>query len=128
MIETPKLSALFVNHAAGVLAGTSIGLSGNEIVRSLSAYAADFNVDIPHPTYPFDAPNKRTALSENLMAFSEKQRFRIIHDLCEHRSTKMRNTAAGQKLKLTLMTRYGHLGSEPVTKPARSVFKINFIS
>jgi hypothetical protein len=112
MTDTPKLSALFVNHAADILAETNSGLSGNEIVRALSAYAIDFNVDIPHPTYPFQAPNKRTALSENLMAFSEEQRYRIIRDLCDHSSTKLRNAAAGRKLKLTLMTRYGHLDTE----------------
>jgi len=112
MSGTQNLSALFVNHAADILAETNSGLSGNEIVRALSAYAIDFNVDIPHPAYPFQAPNKRTALSENLMAFSEEQRYRIIRDLCDHPSTKLRNVAAGQKLALTLMTRYGHLDTE----------------
>lgn len=112
MTDTPKLSALFVNHAADILAETNSGLSGNEIVRALSAYAIDFNVDIPHPTYPFQSPNKRTALSENLMAFSEEQRYRILRDLCDHSSTKLQNAAAGRKLKLTLMTRYGHLDTE----------------
>ena len=85
------LSALFVNHAADVLAETSNGLSGTEIVRALGAYALDFNVEIPHPTYPFDAPNKRTALAQNLMAFSEPQRYRIIRDLCDHQSSQFRN-------------------------------------
>lgn len=106
------LSALFVNHAADVLAETSNGLSGTEIVRALGAYALDFNVEIPHPTYPFDAPNKRTALAQNLMAFSEPQRYRIIRDLCDHQSSQFRNAEATRKLKLMLMARYGHLDSE----------------
>ena len=108
----PSLSALFVNHAADVLAATSEGLTGAEIVRALGAYAIDFNVEIPHTASPFDAPNKRTALSQNLMAFSEPQRYQIIRDLCDHPTSKLRNADASRKLKLTMMTRYGHLDTE----------------
>ncbi len=108
----PKLSPLFVNHAADVLAETNCGLTGPEIVRALGAYAIDLNVTIPHSTYPFDAPNKRTALSQNLMAFSEPQRYRIIRDLCDHPSSKSQNADAARKLKLTLMTRYSQLDTE----------------
>jgi hypothetical protein len=115
MTENQKLSALFVNHASDILAETNSGLSGNEIVRALSAYAVDDNVEIPHPIYPFDAPNKRTALSQNLMAFPEEIRYRIIRDLCDHPTTKQRNAKAGQKLKLTLLTRYGHLDAEDLS-------------
>jgi hypothetical protein len=111
-VPKPSLSALFVNHAADILAETSDGLSGSEIVRALGAYAIDFNVAIPHPASPFEAPNKRTALSQNLMAFSEPQRYQIIRDLCDHPTSKLRNADAARKLKLTLMTRYGHLDIE----------------
>lgn len=109
MSDRPPLSALFVNHAADVLADTNDGLTGTEIVRAVGAYAVDFGVDIPHPAYPFDAPNKRTALSENLMAFSGEQRYRIICDLCDHKSIQNRNPDAARKVKRVLMTRYGHL-------------------
>jgi hypothetical protein len=108
-VKRPRLSALFVNHAADVLAETTFGLSGSEIIRALGAYAIDYNVTIPHPGIPFDAPNKRTALSQNLMAFSEPQQYQIIRDLCDHPTSKLRNADAARKLKLTLMTRYGHL-------------------
>jgi hypothetical protein len=106
------LSVLFVSHAADVLAETTHGLTGPEIARALGAYAVDLNVAIPHPTYPFDAPNKRTALSQNLMAFSDVQRYQIIRDLCDHPSSRLRNADATRTLKLTLMTRYGHLDTE----------------
>jgi len=106
------LSALFVNHAADVLADTNNGLSGGEIVRKLGSYAIEFNVNISHPQYPFDAPNKRTALAQNLMAFSEQQRYRIILDLCDHPSIQARNRDGARKIKLQLMSRYGHLGAE----------------
>ena len=81
-------------------------------MRELVAYAIDFNVDIPHEEYPFDAPNKRTALSENLMAFPEQQRYQILAALCDHSSIQRRNPEAARKLKLQLMTRYGHLAQE----------------
>lgn len=105
------LSALFINHAADVLGDTTSGLSGTEIVRALGAYAIEFDVAIPHPAYPFDAPNKRTALSQNLMAFSAEQQYRIIQDLCDHPSMQVRNPEAARKLKLVLISRYGHLDS-----------------
>jgi hypothetical protein len=101
-----------VNHAADILGDTERGLTGTEITRTLGAYAVDYNVDIPYPAYPFQAVNKRTALSRNLMAFSDPERYRIIKDLCDHPSIQSRNPAAARKLKLTLMSRYGQLDTE----------------
>jgi hypothetical protein len=112
MLDGHTISALFVNHAADILGHTEHGLTGPEIVRAIGAYALDYNVDIPHPTYPFQAPNKRTALSENLMVFSDPQRYRIIRDLCDHPSIQSRNPAEARKLKLTLMTRYGQFDTD----------------
>lgn len=103
------MSALFVKHAADTLADTDRGLSGSQIVHELGAYAVEFGVDIPHPIYPFDAPNKRTALYDNLMAFPEKQQYRIIRDLCDHSSVQERCPGEARKLKLQLVTRYSHL-------------------
>jgi len=111
--RTP-LSALFVNHAADVLADTNLGLTGAEIVRSCAAFAIEMNVSIPHPVYPFEAQNKRTALAQNLMAFSEPQRYLIIRELCDLPSSKSRNADATRNLKLTLMARYGHLNTERI--------------
>ncbi len=112
MADLQSLSALFVSHAADVLADTQKGLTGGEIVRELGAYAVEWNVPIPHSGYPFDAPNKRTALAQNLMAFDEHQRYQIIRDLCDHQSVQIQNRDAARKLKLQLISRYGHLGSE----------------
>jgi hypothetical protein len=106
-----ELSTLFVNHAADVLAETNLGLSGPEIVKLTGAYALEYDVNIPHQNYPFEASNKRTALAENLMRFSESQRYRIIRELAEHKTIQMKNSAGVQKLKVQLMARYGHLAS-----------------
>lgn len=112
MTDGLPLSALFINHAANILADTNNGLSGPEILAAIIPYALDLNVGIPHATYPFAAPNKRTALSDNLMAFSEEQRYRIIRDLCDHASIQLRNRDAALKLKLDLMSRYGYLDKD----------------
>src|SRR6476469_7443793 len=78
------LPATFVQYAADILADTTTGLSGSQIVKVTAAYAVEHHVHLPHPTYPFDAGNKRTALYENIMAFSPSQRYRILRELCDH--------------------------------------------
>ncbi|MCS6211016.1 hypothetical protein [Shewanella baltica] len=76
-----RIPTAFISFAATEL--TNNGLSGSKLVEITSAYAADFAVDIPHARYPFDAPNKRTALLDNLLKFSPKQQYQIIRELCD---------------------------------------------
>ena len=111
---TPGLFGVFTGNAAEVLGDTTLGLSGPEIVRVTSAYAVEFGVSIPHAAYPFGANvgNKRTALRENLMAFSDVQRYRIIRDLCDDHKLLARNPGPMEKLKQTLIARFGHLADE----------------
>ena len=106
------LPAVFVTHAAGILGDTSCGLSGSEIVRVCAAYAIDANVNIPYASYPFTGGmgiNKRTALYENIVAFPPKWRYRIIREICDHKTIQQLNAAEANKLKVQLFTRYGHL-------------------
>jgi hypothetical protein len=84
-------------------------LSGTNIIKETAAYAVEYDVTLPHPTYPFDAPNKRTALYENLMAFSAPQQYRIIKELCDHRSFRPVPNGKRKELKVRLVTRYQHL-------------------
>lgn len=107
-----KIPAPFLSYAADVLADTNSGLSGQNIVKATAAYAVDYDVVLPHATYPFDAPNKRTALFENLRAFSPAQQYRIIKELCEHSSFSFKSNEKRKELKLRLVTRYQHL-AEP---------------
>lgn len=101
------LSPAFVSHAAGILGDTNNGLTGSQIVSLTSAYAADHNVNIPHPRYPYEASNKQSALTDNVLAFSPKLRYRILKELCDHPRVKERPEV--RSLKLTLFTRYGGL-------------------
>lgn len=103
------IPAPFIQHAADILADTNSGLSGPVIVRATSAYAVDYDVLIPHPSYPFDAPNKRSALYDNLMAFSGPQQYRIIKELCDHPSFPLGPNSERKELKIKLVTKYSHL-------------------
>lgn len=113
------ISPAFITHATEILAETNLGMSGPEIVRTISAYAVEYDVNIPHASYPFDAPNKRTALFENIMAFPDPQRYLIIRELCDHRTVQEKNKEEARRLKIQLVTRYGHLD------PGRDGSKIN---
>lgn len=99
----------FVQYAAGILADTSSGLSGSNIIKATAGYAIEFNVKIPHAAYPNEAPNKRTALYDNLMAFSPPQQYRIIKELCNHPFFIGREKPELKELKVRLFTRYNHL-------------------
>ena len=107
-----KIPAQFVQYVADILGDTSDGLSGANIVRATAAYAVEYDVNIPHPGYPFEAPNKRTALYENLMAFSGPQQYRIIKELCDHHSFTPKSSKNQKQLKVRLVTRYAHFAQE----------------
>lgn len=101
------ISTAFIQRAAEVLSKT---LSGLQIVSITSAFAADFDVDIPHAAYPFQAGNKKTALFENLRAFGPNQQYQVIYELCDRVGTdpnaSLEEKAAASQFKLTLLSRY----------------------
>jgi len=76
-----RIPTAFISFAATVI--TDNGLTGPKLVEITTAYAADFAVDIPHVRYPFAAPNKKTALLDNLICFAPKQQYQIIRELCD---------------------------------------------
>ena len=109
-----EMTPTFVSYAADIIADTTKGLSGPQFLKVTSAYSVQWNVPIPHPIYPFGAhiPNKRTALYENLMAFSAAQRYQIIRELCDHPTLGEKNPKGAHSLKLTLIAKYGQLADE----------------
>ncbi len=109
-----KLDDAFLNCACDVLAETNTGLSGSNIVKYCSSYALDFNRTIPYGRYPFDAPNKRTALYENIRVFEAPEQFRIIKELLELQL--FRDKEEAQKLKILLFQRYGQLATERISE------------
>lgn len=111
MPDSYSIPSMFITHAADILAETSGGLTGSEIVKYLRGYAVDWGVDIPHTKYPFDAPNKRTALMENLSKFSPEKQYMIIKELCELEQFKGNQKV--KDLKIKLLSRYSHLAGVP---------------
>lgn len=100
------ITDVFLSEAASILGDTTKGLSGGVIVQSLVSYANDLEVFIPHSACPFDAPNKRTALLENLRAFDEKDQYRIIKELCDHPKLPKPVDSSINNLKVQLIARY----------------------
>ena len=97
----------FINFTSEILGDTEAGLSGSQIAKYCSSYSINFDIEIPYPEYPFPKrlPNKRTALRENLKAFSPDQQFKIIKELCELK--QFENNSKVKDLKIKLITRYG---------------------
>lgn len=98
----------FLTYSADILADTDTGLSGNEIVKQMSAYSVEYQVNIPFAQYPFDV-NKRTALFENIKPFSPTLQFKIIRDLCEHRKFMNGENQEVKALKVKLVSQFAHL-------------------
>lgn len=109
-----KIDNAFVTYASDILADTNEGLSGTKIVEYCNSYAVDFNRRIPYSSYPFDAPNKRTALRGNINAFDGPEQFRIIKDLCE--LSQFVDNEKVKDLKLKLYARYGVLATEKISE------------
>lgn len=103
---------MFISHASDIIGETSNGLSGSNIVKIFTSYAFDYDVDIPHTSYPFDAPNKRTALLENLRRFNPEQQYKIIRELCEHPLLPQPISENINNLKIQLIARYSDLFGE----------------
>ena len=72
MTNKGDFASAFLSYTSEILADTELGLSGPQIAKVMSKYAIEYDVDIPHPRYPFQAQNKRIALYENLTVFSSK--------------------------------------------------------
>ena len=107
-----KIDDAFLAYACDILADTNSGLSGMKIVEYCNSYAIDYNRKTPHGSYPFDAPNKRTALKENLRVFDAPEQFRIIKELCD--LPLMSDKEKVKDLKVRLFSRYGNLATEKI--------------
>lgn len=100
------IPTIFLTHAADILGDTEYGLSGGNIAKACTAYAIDFHVDIPYSFSVAGAPNKRTALLDNIRRFDPSQQYKIIKELCEH--PKLPNLVSDEvnNLKVQLIARY----------------------
>lgn len=102
-----RIPNTFLSKASDVLGDTSKGLSGSNIVKAFTSYGYDYELDIPHSSYPFKAGNKSTALLANLRVFNPEQQYKIIRELCEHPNLSQPITDEITNLKIQLIARYG---------------------
>jgi len=108
MLEMDNLiPSMFLTHASDILGDTNDGLSGSNIMKAFTAYAYDLNIDIPYSSNLSKAPNKRTALLENLKRFPPEQQYKIIRELCEHPKLPQPIVDKINNLKIQLIARYG---------------------
>jgi hypothetical protein len=106
-----QLPTTFVAHAADILGDTNRGIIGADIVKLLRGYASEYGCQIPHPVYPFEAGNKRTALLENLQAFSASQQHRILRELCDYKVVGELSPER-RRIKIELATTYRDYNSD----------------
>ena len=118
-----KIPVAFLSHASMILASTSHGLSGSKIVQFCNAWAADHGVDTPHAVYPFDAPNKRTALLENLRAFTPEVQYQMILDLCDLAGS---NRPEVEDIRQKLVEGFRDAFDDPSSRP-RAVMKDPYV-
>ena len=97
----------FLTHAADILGDTEHGLSGGNIAKACTAYAIDFDVNIPYSHSVAGAANKRSALLYNLRRFKPSQQYKIIKELCEHPNLPSPVPDKVNNLKIQLIARYG---------------------
>lgn len=96
----------FLTHSADILGDTSYGLSGGAIAKACTAYAIDYDINIPYSSSVTGAPNKRTALLDNLRRFTPEQQYKIIRELCEHPGLPSPIHDSINNLKIQLIARY----------------------
>lgn len=108
-----EIPLTFLSKAADTLADTNSGLSGTQIVRVINGYGDRWGVKVPHPNYPWEAPNKRTALYDSLRVFSASQQFTIIEELCQHHffAVGAPSTKDRERLRIELFSRFGGVRS-----------------
>jgi hypothetical protein len=104
-----QLPTTFIANAADVLGHTKDGLSGSDIAKLMRSYGGEYEVEVPYPIYPNDAPNKRTALLENLSAFSGAQQHRILRELCDWKAPEP-DSPERRRIKIQLATTYRDFG------------------
>ena len=109
MINTEQIPYTFLCKASEILADTTNGLTGPEIVGALNGFSIETNVQIPHSKYPFEAYNKRVALLENLNCFPAELQYRILRYLCDHRRFANGESKQIKSLKTELISQFSHL-------------------
>lgn len=110
-----SIDDVFLTYACSILADTNRGLSGSKIVTICALYAVRYNRSIPQSNYPFfpRTMNKRSALKQNLEAFSAKEQFVIIEEMSNCLGSE---DADVKQLLEQLYSKYGDLAYSDIVQ------------
>lgn len=95
----------FLKYACDIIADTNNGLTGAEIVSHCNHFAVKHNISIPYAQSVAEAPNKRTALRDNIACFKIGQQVEILKYLCE--LPEYEDKEDFTNLRVKLLKRYG---------------------
>lgn len=117
ILKQNQLPQAFISYAADILADTSTGLNRAELVKQCTKYAVKYGVDIPVSTtdwgdFGSKVKNKRTAMFDNLSAFSKEEQYVIIKELTE--LPFFSNNDEAHQLHEILIERYGAISEAKV--------------
>lgn len=94
----------FIDYASDILGDTEKGISTSQIISICNRFGAEYNVNIPHTRiyqgFNKTFSNKRTALKENLLRFSENGAFKVIEHICNLNQYKENKEFKEVKIKL----------------------------
>lgn len=94
----------FIDYASDILGDTEKGISTSQIISICNRFATEYNVNIPHTRiyqgFSQTFSNKRTALKENLLKFSEEGAFKLIEHICNLIQYKKNSEFKEVKIKL----------------------------
>lgn len=98
----------FIDYASEILGDTDKGISTSQIISICNRFAAEYNVNIPHTRiykgFSQTFSNKRTALKENLLRFSEEGAFKVIEHICNLNHYK--DDVGFKQVKIKLYTNF----------------------
>lgn len=84
-------------------------LSGSDISKTFSYWAAQYDINIPYSDHPFkNFTSKQTAIQDNLLSFEEEQQFIIIKRLCEERLKEHSNDQKTKEILKLLIQKFGN--------------------
>lgn len=111
-----RISVSVLSRACDVLGDTNRGLSGKKLIGYCNTFAVEHDVRIPHATYPFDATSKRTALFENVQAFSPRVQYRLLMEISD--DWHYRANKEVKEIRALIEKRYSHLAVDEFAEEA----------
>jgi hypothetical protein len=107
-----RISTAFITHAVNILVDV---LTKKQIVSITTSHALVAQIEIPYDSFSGGlSMTAHTVLSENLIAFSDEYRFKIIYEMCESVNFFSPHKKKIDELRARLLNSYGELFPNPI--------------